>query len=122
MLVASGDSKSAKKRLAQLVKELRGKATQREFARLLGTSYTAIQDWEKQIRLPNAKNLRRIAHLKGWTQEDLIHYIFHPDMKIEQGNVDSVERIITHLQTLSPAQVQTLSEYLEMTINHQQKV
>ncbi|NJR60607.1 MAG: helix-turn-helix transcriptional regulator [Cyanobacteria bacterium CRU_2_1] len=57
ILVTSGDDQLAKERLAQLIRDLRGQATQREFAKRLGTSYTAVQDWEKQIRLPSEKIL-----------------------------------------------------------------
>jgi transcriptional regulator with XRE-family HTH domain len=117
------ENKSAKKRLAQLIKELRGDTTQREFARLLGTSYTTIQDWEKQIRLPSPKNLKRLAQFKGWTQAELLHYIFPSGVYAEQcGEVDPVERIITHLQHLSPAQMQTVSDYLASSINQQNSI
>jgi transcriptional regulator with XRE-family HTH domain len=120
MLVTLEESKTAKARLAQLIKDLRGNTTQREFARLLGTSYTTIQDWEKQIRLPNPKNLKRIAQFKGCTQAELIHYIFPSGVYAEQHEaVDPVERIITHLQNLSPAQMQTVNEYLASSLNQQ---
>ena len=119
--MALEESKSAKERLAKLVKELRGNATQREFARFLGTSYTAIQDWEKGIRLPSSKNLRRIAQLKKWTQAELFQYLFPSGVYAEQAeDVDPVQRIITHLQMLSPAQIQTVNEYLVSSINFQE--
>lgn len=116
----SEENASAKERLAQLIKELRGNTTQREFARLIGTSYTAIQDWEKQIRLPSLKNLKRLAQLKGWTQAELFHYIFPSGIYAEPDEEhDSVRRIITHLQDLSPTQIQTVSEYLASSMKQQ---
>ena len=112
ILVTSGDDRVAKERLAQLIKDLRGQITQREFARRLGTSYTAVQDWEKQIRLPSDKNLKRIAELKGWSQAELVRYIFCPDTPLEMENIDPVEGIIAQVQELSQEQMQRLMDYL----------
>lgn len=112
ILVASGDDKLAKQRLAQLVKELRGKATQREFARMLGTSYTAVQDWEKQVRLPKGENLERIAQLKGWTQAELLSYLFLSDTQSQIIASNSFEIILSHLQNLSPCEIRKLSDRL----------
>ena len=113
ILVTSGDERLAKQRLAELVKELRGKATQRKFAKMLGTSYTAVQDWEKQIRLPKDINLERIAKLKGWTQRELLSYLFLPDTQSHLISSDSFEIILAHIQNLSPAEMQKLSDHLK---------
>lgn len=112
ILVTSGNDTLAKKRLAQLIKTLRGSTTQREFAKLLGTSYTAIQDWEKQIRLPKENNLHRIAQLKGWTQEELLRYLFVLDESPHTPSGDPLAAIIQQVQTLSLTQMQQLNEYL----------
>jgi transcriptional regulator with XRE-family HTH domain len=117
ILVTSGDNRLAKERLAQLVKDLRGRVTQREFAKRLGTSYTAVQDWEKQIRLPSDKNLKRIAELKGWTQEELIRYIFCPDTYSTIDFADPIERIIAQVRELSQEQVQRLMDYLNTQLS-----
>lgn len=116
ILVTSGDNQLAKERLAQLVKDLRGRVTQREFARSLGTSYTAVQDWEKQIRLPSDKNLKRIADLKGWTQEELIRYIFCAD-RLTATDADPVQEIIARIRELSPEQMQRLMDYLNTRLS-----
>ncbi len=107
------DDKLARKHLAKLLKELRGNSTQRQFAKQLGTSYTALQDWEKQICLPNDKNLKRIAQLKGWTQEELVLYISRPDAQLGSVGDDSLEKIAAHVQNLSLAQIRKLSDYLK---------
>ncbi|NJR57994.1 MAG: helix-turn-helix transcriptional regulator [Cyanobacteria bacterium CRU_2_1] len=122
ILVISENDKLARESLAKLIKDLRGNATQREFARLLGTSYTAVQDWEKQIRLPNDKNLKRIAELKGWTQEELVRYIFRTDPQFEIEGVDPVEHIIAQTRNLSLAQMQQLLEHLNTQFVEIQKV
>jgi transcriptional regulator with XRE-family HTH domain len=116
ILVTSGDDQLAKERLAQIVKDLRGRVTQREFARRLGTSYTAIQDWEKQIRLPSDKNLKRIAELKGWSQEALMRYIFCSDA-LTTDVADPVKAIIAQIQELSQEQMQQLMNYLDAQLS-----
>lgn len=112
-VVVAGEDNLAKKRLAKFLKQLRGKATQRQFAKQLGTSYTALQDWEKQIRLPNNESLKRIAQLKGWTHEELVRHVFCPDTPPEIANTDLLETIVAYVQHLSPTQMQTLSDYLK---------
>lgn len=122
ILVTSGDNQLAKERLAQLVKDLRGQVTQREFARRLGTSYTAVQDWEKQIRLPSEKNLKRIAELKGWSQEELVRYIFCSDTRLAAEDSDPVTGIIAQVRDLSQEQLQQLIDYLNAQLKPSWKI
>lgn len=56
-----------KQKLADLVRGLRGEKSQRNFAKLLGVSYYAVQSWEKQAVWPDDDNLQKLANLKGWT-------------------------------------------------------
>lgn len=121
MSVVSENLKSPTTRLSLLIKELRGKTSQREFAKLLGISYTTIQDWEKQIRLPNSKNLQRLSKLKGWTQAELLHHLFSSGVQVEHQNVDPIEHMVSNLQNLSPEQMQILSEYLELRMTFHRK-
>lgn len=120
ILVASGDDKLAKERLAQLIKELRGIKTQREFAKLLGTSYTSVQDWEKQIRLPKENNLKRIAQLKGWTPEELLCHLFLLENRSEVASTNSLEILIPQVQKLSLQQMRQLSDYLNTQLTQTQ--
>lgn len=62
---------SPREKLANLLKELRGERSQRSFAKLLGVSNQAVQNWEKQRAWPDDENLQRLAELKGWTLEQL---------------------------------------------------
>lgn len=113
----------AKQRLAQLVKELRGQSTQREFARLLGTSYTAIQDWEKQVRLPRGANLQRIAEMKGWSQEEIMRFLFFPSEQSETVLPnDPLDTILSLLENLSPLQLQKLGDALRARMGSLQPV
>ncbi|MEB3359653.1 MAG: helix-turn-helix transcriptional regulator [Synechococcales bacterium] len=117
IFVTSGNEQRARARLAQLLKELRGRKTQREFAKLLGTSYTALQDWEKQVRLPREENLKRIAQLKGWPEEELLHYLFHASANSESLPEDPLEAIMVQVQTLSLLQLEKLKDYLATRLN-----
>lgn len=67
-----------KQRLANLVRELRGEKSQRNFAKLLGVSYYAVQSWEKQAVWPDNDNLQKIANSKGWTLLQLQVYLQVP--------------------------------------------
>ena len=64
-----------KQRLANLVRELRGEKSQRNFAKMLGVSYYAVQSWEKQAVWPDNDNLQKLAALKGWTLLQLQVYL-----------------------------------------------
>lgn len=117
VLVSQGNDELAKERLARLIKELRGQKTQREFAKLLGTSYTAVQDWEKQIRLPKEENLRRIAQLKEWTQEELLYHLFLPKPRSETDLTSQLKVLIDQIQNLSLIEMQTLRDHLNAQLN-----
>jgi transcriptional regulator with XRE-family HTH domain len=117
VLVSQGNDELAKERLARLIKELRGQRTQREFAKLLGTSYTAVQDWEKQIRLPKEENLRRIAQLKGWTHEELLCHLFLPNPRSETALASPLKILIAQIQSLSLMEMQELRDYLNAQLD-----
>ncbi|MCU0524547.1 MAG: helix-turn-helix domain-containing protein [Elainella sp. Prado103] len=111
--IPSDSDRIAKERLAQLIKDLRGDSTQREFARRLGTSYTAVQDWEKQIRLPGEKNLKRIAEAQGWTLQKLRQHIFFPDGQVQgMETQDLLAQIVAQTGGLSPEQIEQLMNHL----------
>jgi transcriptional regulator with XRE-family HTH domain len=116
-IIATEDT-LAKRYLADLLRELRDSETQRQFAKRLGTSYTSIQDWEKQIRLPSEKNLQRIARLKGWTYEELILFLFGNDAQSAIATTEPLKIIMACLPKLSPAQRQQLSDYFASKIDN----
>ena len=107
LLITSEDT-LAKRKLAELLKELRGSDTQRQFSKRLGTSYTSIQDWEKQIRLPSEKNLQRIAQLKGWSYYELVLFLFASDAQSVIATTEPFEIIMACLPKLSLIQRQQL--------------
>lgn len=117
IFVTSGDDELAKERLALLLKELRGERTQREFAKHLGTSYTSLQDWEKKIRLPREKNLILIAKLKGWSQDELLRFLFPAKPGNSELLIDPVEQLFQQVQALSVSQKQRLRDYLNLYLS-----
>lgn len=81
-----------KQRLADLVRELRGKKSQRSFAKLLGVSYYAVQSWEKQAVWPDDDNLQKLADLKGWKLWQLQAYLQVPpkgNLMADKHSLDS---------------------------------
>lgn len=121
VFVVAADETLAKQRLSELLKDLRGHQTQRQFAKLLGTSYTSIQDWEKSIRLPSKKNLKRIAQLKDWSYEKLVFFLFASDPQATLATTDPLELIMSCLEKLTVVQKQQLLDYLSCQIPHSEK-
>jgi transcriptional regulator with XRE-family HTH domain len=80
-----------KQRLADFVKEIRGKKSQRSFAKLLGVSYYAVQSWEKQAVWPDDDNLQKLADLKGWTLWQLQVYLQVPQKSDKIANKHSFD-------------------------------
>lgn len=121
-LTITKENAVAKRRLADLIKDLRGNETQRRFARSIGVSYTSIQDWEKQIRLPGKKNLQRIAQLQGWTYDQLVLFLFASDAQNTSVTSDPFELIMTSVQKLTLLQKQQLRDYLTTQISEQSQI
>lgn len=67
-----------RQKLANLVRELRGEKSQRNFAKLLGVSYYAVQSWEKHTVWPDNDNLQKLADLKEWSLSELQVYLQVP--------------------------------------------
>ncbi|WP_190303346.1 helix-turn-helix domain-containing protein [Pseudanabaena sp. UWO311] len=78
---------NAKRKFAELVKNLRGTLTQKEFAHILGVTYGAIQAWEnEEVNSPSSANLSKIANYAGLSLEDLMSTINgDSDQKIDNS-------------------------------------
>ncbi len=64
------------KRLATLLKELRGSSSFREFAEKLGVLHSDVRRWELDLKgEPKSRVLRKIAALRGWTLDELMAYL-----------------------------------------------
>ncbi len=93
-------------RLSALVKELRGSISQGQFAKKLGIGRSTISFWESCLSYPEADNLQKLAHLKGWTLEELQTYLVEGILPTE----DPLEQILRKIQTLpSEAVIQVLT-------------
>jgi transcriptional regulator with XRE-family HTH domain len=88
------DSKA--ERLATLVLELRGDLSQRQFAKKLGVSFSAVQSWEARMSWPGTENLRKLAKLKGWSFEDLQTYL---EGEVPRRSL-TVQQLLTEVRSL----------------------
>lgn len=68
-------SATAKEKLANLVKELRGRQSQRSFAKRLNVSNQSIGLWEQARNWPDDENLKKLAAQKGWSFEQLLTFL-----------------------------------------------
>lgn len=84
------------KRLADLVKELRGSLSQNQFSKKLGVNRSTINFWESGQAYPEAENLQKLAHLKGWTLEEIQFYLLKGQLPSE----DPLEQILRKIRTL----------------------
>lgn len=62
-------------RLVNLVRELRGDLSQRQFAKKLGVSDSSVYFWEAGTAWPGTQNLKKLAKIKGWTLDELQTYL-----------------------------------------------
>lgn len=85
----------AKARLAEIVKNLRGSLTQKEFAKQLGVTYGAIQSWENAEVSPSSANLVKIADYAGINLQELMAKI----QGLENSDVSS--NLVGQLKTMS---------------------
>ena len=68
-------SKSKSDRLVNLVRELRGDLSQRQFAKKLDVSDSSVYFWEAGMAWPGTQNLKKLAKMKGWTLDELQAYL-----------------------------------------------
>lgn len=61
---------------AEVVKAVRGKRSQREFAELLGVSQSTIHNWENAKNSPDLDGLERIARIRGQLPEELLTELY----------------------------------------------
>lgn len=75
----------AKQRMREIILNLRGVQSQREFARKLGVTYGAVQGWEQADTLPSWEAAEAIAGMLGMTLPQFIAYWL--DMPASLGDV-----------------------------------
>lgn len=62
----------SRQKLVEIIKLARGSMSQRAFGKLLGVSATAVQMWEKGVKVPDTENLAQIAAKAGYTLEEVV--------------------------------------------------
>jgi transcriptional regulator with XRE-family HTH domain len=98
-------------RLAALVQDLRGFLSQGQFAKKLGINRSTVTSWESGQTYPEADNLQKLAHLKGWSIEELQNYLLEGQLPSE----DPLEQILRKMQTLpSEAVIQIVTAGAQM--------
>lgn len=93
---------NARSRFSRLVRSLRGSATQKEFAKLFGVTYAAVQSWEGKDGLATVdpdliqfRHARKIAELKSISLDDLAAEIdeARPDISDFSSLLSRVDRL-----------------------------
>lgn len=90
----------AKQRLAELIKDLRGELTQKEFAKIIGVTYGAIQSWENAEVTPSSSNLVKIADYTGLTLQELMSRLTGNEVGMGKAEVNPLY-VVTQLKTMS---------------------
>ncbi|MBD2532240.1 helix-turn-helix transcriptional regulator [Nostoc flagelliforme FACHB-838] len=94
----------SKQKLIEIIKLARGSMSQRAFGKLLGVSATAVQMWEKGVKVPDTENLARIASKAGYTMEELISCIDGKPIP-ETSDLSLILRQIKHMPLAQVAQI-----------------
>jgi transcriptional regulator with XRE-family HTH domain len=103
-------------RLIDLVQELRGESSQRQFARQIGVSEATVRFWESRLSWPGTENLQKLAVLKGWTLDGINTYL----EKGESPRSASLSRILAEVSSLSEAEAVLVAQAaLEIVANKQ---
>jgi transcriptional regulator with XRE-family HTH domain len=109
--------KEGKKRLGEIVRQLRENLTQREFANSLGIGQSTLSMWESGKVTPDLENLEKLAEVWGKTPEEFVAYLY--GRKILNGSVfDAIESMsineLAELQILISRQMaQKLNKAIE---------
>lgn len=83
-------------RLTKLIRELRASQSQRQFAKRLGVSQSAVNLWESGQAWPETENLERLGGLKGWNLEEIQTYL----VKGELPTSEPLDQILDMVRNL----------------------
>jgi transcriptional regulator with XRE-family HTH domain len=87
-----------KERLIKLLQEMQGEFSIRAFARHLKIGYASLSAYMLGDSFPEARNLEKIAHYKGWTREELEAYL--GDRPFERSR--TIDDILKEVRAMSP--------------------
>jgi transcriptional regulator with XRE-family HTH domain len=94
----------SRQKLIEIIKLARGSMSQRAFGKVLGVSATAVQMWEKGVKIPDTENLARIATQAGYSLEELLCCLEGKPVA-EVSDVNLILRQIHHMPLSQVAQI-----------------
>ena len=94
----------SRKKLVEIIKQARGSMSQRAFGKLLGVSATAVNMWEKGLKVPDTENLAQIAAHAGYSIEQLLSHIEGKPIQ-QASDLSLILRQINHMPLSQVAQI-----------------
>ncbi|MEA5566624.1 helix-turn-helix transcriptional regulator [Anabaena sp. UHCC 0399] len=94
----------SRQKLIEIIKLARGSLSQRAFGKSLGVSATAVQMWEKGVKVPDTENLAQIAAKAGYTMEELLSCLEGRPIQ-ETSDLSLILRQIKHMPLSQVAQI-----------------
>ncbi len=94
----------SRKKLVDIIKQARGSMSQRAFGKLLGVSATAVNMWEKGLKVPDTENLAHIAAHAGYSIEQLLSSIEGKPIQ-QASDLSLILRQINHMPLSQVAQI-----------------
>ncbi len=93
----------SRQKLAEIVRKARGEMSQRAFGRRLGVSGTAVRLWEEMQTFPDTENLSQIAHVAGYTLDELM--VFLEDNPVQKIDPIELSSFLKQLRSLPREQL-----------------
>ena len=85
----------ARKKLAQVIRNSRGKDTMTIYGHKINVSYAAVSKWENLESIPSMDNLEKIGKLAGYNLEEFLQYL--EGKKSEPSQIDTIIRQIREM-------------------------
>jgi transcriptional regulator with XRE-family HTH domain len=90
----------ARKKLAQVIRNSRGKDTLTIYGRKINVSYAAVSKWENLESIPSMENLEKIGNLAGYSLEEFMQFL--EGKKSEPSKIDVM---IREIREMAPKQL-----------------
>jgi transcriptional regulator with XRE-family HTH domain len=97
-------SDESRKKLVEIIKQARGSMSQRAFGKLLGVSATAVNMWEKGVKVPDTGNLAQIAAHAGYSIQELLSCLEGKPIQ-QTSDLNLILRQINHMPLSQVAQI-----------------
>lgn len=103
-------NEKSRQKLIEIIRQTRGSMSQRAFGRELGVSATAVQMWEKGLKVPDTENLVQIAARAGCTLEELL-------ARLEGKPIPQVTELTVILRQINNMPVSQVAEIVQAGLN-----